>query len=154
MGHTMMIWICFLQGWSGFSFCNEDLDLLFAMMTWVCFLQWWFGFAFWNDDLGLLSAMMIKGISSTLIWLWNDDQRDLLYFDNQNLLFAMMIERNSSTSIWLCFHTSDSSLSYCSVGWPFGWWRNYSGPWWLYSYRSRRKLFWIYPGSSARLFGW
>ena len=25
--------------------------------------------------------MMIKGISSTLIWLWNNDQRDLLYFD-------------------------------------------------------------------------
>ena len=28
---------------------------------------------------------MIKGISSTSIWLQNDDQRDLLYFDNLEL---------------------------------------------------------------------
>ena len=45
----------------------------------------------WNE-------MMIKEISSTLIiWNWNDDQRDLLYFD---LALERWSKGISFTSIW------------------------------------------------------
>ena len=59
------------------------------------------------------NGMMIKGIFSTLIiWNWNDDQRDLLYFDNLELKWwsmgsplvrsssEMMVKGISFTSIW------------------------------------------------------
>ena len=59
------------------------------------------------------NGMMIKGISTTLIiWNWNDDQRDLLYFDNLELKWwskgspllqsssKMMVKGISTTLIW------------------------------------------------------
>ena len=59
-----MIWVCFLQRWPGFAFCNDDLGLLSAMMIWVCFLKWWSkGSPLLRSGFG----MMIKGIYSTLI---------------------------------------------------------------------------------------
>ena len=58
---------------------------------------------------------------------------------------------------WTCVsscHSSNSSLSHYSVGWPFGWWRDCSSSWWLHCCKSKRKLFWICLGPFARLLGW
>ena len=41
-------------------------------------------------------------------------------------------------------HNSRSSLSHYLGGWLSGWWRDCSSPWWLYCYKNRTKLFWIY----------
>ena len=51
---------------------------------------------------------MIKGVSSTLIWLWNDDQRDFLYFD-LGLLFAKSQNLELDFNWWLlhCPNISD-----------------------------------------------
>ena len=59
------------------------------------------------------------------------------------------------SSAWVSsYNNFNSSLSRRSVGWLFDWWKDCSGPWWLYHCRSRRGLFWIHLNSSARLLGW
>ena len=50
------------------------------------------------------------------------------------------------------YKNSNSSLSLRPVGWPFDWWRDCSGPWWLCCCRSSMGSF--NSNSSTRLLGW
>ena len=122
---------------------NDDQGDLFYLDNQA--LKWWskgsplpqsgFALKWWSKGSPLPRSgfeMMIKGISFTSIWLWNDDQRDLPYFDNLELKwwsmgsplpqsgFGMMIKGISSTLIIWNWNDDQGGLLYLDL--DLEWW--------------------------------